>query len=242
MSDVLLALSGLTTGYAGVPVVRDIELVVRAGEVVVLFGPNGAGKSTTLLASSGLLPVMGGRIDLLGAPVDPSRPHHHARRGLAHVPEDRGLFSDLTVAENLRLGVRGAERRTRTTVLARAAELFPRLAALQGQRAGLLSGGEQQMLAMARAIVSEPRLLLVDEMSLGLAPLLVEELLPVMRTIADEHGTGVLLVEQHVHMALAVADRGYLLNHGRVVLDGAAASLAARPDLLAATYLGDTAL
>ncbi len=242
MTDELLHLHGMVTGYAGVPVVRDLDLVVGAGEVVVLFGPNGAGKSTTLLVSSGLLPVLGGSARVFGAAVDPRRPHHHARRGLAHVPEDRGLFHDLTVAENLRLGVRGSDRRARRTVVDRAAELFPRLSALRHQRAGLLSGGEQQMLAMARAIVADPRLLLVDEMSLGLAPLLVEELLPVMRTIAEEHGTGVLLVEQHVHMALEVADRGYLLNHGRVVLEGAASDLAARPDLLAATYLGDSAL
>ncbi len=238
----VLELAGLTTGYAGVPIVRGLDLHVDAGEVVVLFGPNGAGKTTTLLAASGLLPIMGGSITVLGEPVDTTNPYRNARRGIAHVPEDRGLFFDLTVAENLRLGAPSSSRADAQAALDRATSLFPRLGALHARRAGLLSGGEQQMLAVARALVSNPRLLVIDEMSMGLAPLLIQELLPVLREVANMTEAGILLVEQHVHMALAIADRGYLMSRGLVVHEGPASELVDRPDLLAAAYLGDQAL
>jgi branched-chain amino acid transport system ATP-binding protein len=228
---------GLMAGYGGVAVVRDLDLRVGAGEVVALLGPNGAGKTTTLLTLSGLLAPIGGSVDVLGAPVDGTRPHLVARRGLAHVPEDRSLFFDLTVDENLRLGVTGT-RSSRRAAYERAMELLPALRDLGARKAGLLSGGEQQMLAMGRALVSEPKCLLVDEMSLGLAPIIVERLLSTVRDVADQTGCGVLVVEQHVQMALAIADRGYVLSNGRVRLEGSASELSANRELLEESYLG----
>ena len=237
MTDTLLHVNRLSTGYAGVPVVRGLSLEVAAGEVVALLGPNGAGKTTTLMAISGLLPVLDGSISVLGEEVNTRAPFKNARRGLAHVAEDRSLFYDLTVAENLQLGLKGnkAERKIALEV---ALTHFPELARFMDRRAGLLSGGEQQMLAVARALGSSPRLLLVDEMSLGLAPIIVERMLPIVRSIADELRTGVLVVEQHIHMALGIADRAYLLNHGELALEGTAAEFAARKDLLEASYMG----
>jgi branched-chain amino acid transport system ATP-binding protein len=230
----VLRLADLSAGYGGVAVVRHLDLHVEEGEVVALLGPNGAGKTTTLLTVSGLLAPLGGSIDVLGGgPPSTRRPQEVARRGLAHVPEHRALFADLTVAENLRLGRRHGRSDPDLVY-----EHFPALAGLRDRKAGLLSGGEQQMLVLGRAIIGRPRLLLVDEMSLGLAPIVVERLLPVMRHVAHDIGAGVVLVEQHVHLALSVADRAYVLSHGDLVLHGEAAQLAQQPELLASSYLG----
>jgi len=230
-----IQLRGLSAGYAGLPAVRDLSLHVDPGEVVALLGANGAGKTTTLLAISGILPALAGKIEVLGEAVSARTPYRTARRGLAHVPEDRSLFFGLTVHENLKLG--SHDKRSLDVVL----EYFPALKPLLRRRAGLLSGGEQQMLALGRALAAKPRALLVDEMSLGLAPVIVERLLPVLRRIAIETGAGVLFVEQHVRLALEIADRAYVLNHGNLVLESDAADLRGRRDLLEASYLGNIA-
>ncbi len=235
----LLRLRGLAAGYDGVSVVRDLDLTVEEGEVVALLGPNGAGKTTTLLTISGILKPHAGQIEFRQKLVNKSRPHTLAAEGLAHVPDDRGLFPSLTVAEHL--GLASGERPGSSAgriVTEKVIDWFPALGALMDRSAGLLSGGEQQMLALAQAMVREPKLLMVDEMSLGLAPIVVESLLPIVRRIASESGCGVLLVEQHATMALSVADRGYVLSHGDLVASAPAADLLADWESLAANYLG----
>jgi branched-chain amino acid transport system ATP-binding protein len=234
--EVVLDIRGLVAGHDGVPVVRGLDLRVSAGEVVALLGPNGAGKTTTLQTISGLLPVIGGEIEVLGLPPTPRSPHRVARRGVGHVTEDRSLFFDLTARQNLGVGVAGRRRSARA--VERVLGLFPELEPVLDRKAGLLSGGQQQMLALARALVAEPRLLLVDEMSLGLAPIVVQRLLPMVRAVADETGAGVVLVEQHLAMAMEVADSVCLLVHGEVVAEGPTSEMKDRRELFEASYLG----
>jgi branched-chain amino acid transport system ATP-binding protein len=232
-----LNVEGLAAGYFGAPVVRDITLHVTPGEVVTMLGPNGAGKTTTLETIAGLHAPMAGTVSLHGHSVAGTAAHLRARDGLALVPEGRALFFSLTVAEHLKLA-RSKDGVGRSELLT----MLPELEKCWDRKAGLLSGGEQQMLAIGRALVSRPRILLVDEMSLGLAPVIVERLLPILRRAASEMGCAVLFVEQHVALALEIADRAYVLNHGRIVLEGPAEQLRRNRDLITASYLGETAV
>ncbi len=230
----VLALEGLAAGYEGAAVIRELDLTVSAGEVVALLGANGAGKTTTLRAISGLVHPLEGRILYRGEDLAPHSASARARLGIAHVPEGRGLFFGLTVAEHFRLGHRGETLNEEI-----AYQYFPALAELRARRAGLLSGGEQQMLAVGRALARQPTLLLLDELSLGLAPVIVERLLPVVRSYAESSGCAVLLVEQHVHLALEVCARGYVLSHGDLVLARPASELRANRQLIVSSYLGE---
>lgn len=222
---------GLTVGYGPNPVIENLDIVVGAGEVVALLGVNGAGKTTTVRALAGELRPTSGEVWFRGAPTKEPL-HRRAARGMRLITEERSVFMGLSVADNLRLG--GQPRQ-------RCVELFPELEPLMARRAGLLSGGEQQMLTLARAIAAQPVVLLADELSLGLAPLVVERLLAAVRHAAD-HGTGVLLVEQHVRDALEVADRAYVLNRGRVALEGPTSELMGRIEEIEETYLATSAL
>ncbi len=226
MSNVL-TVSDMSTGYSGVPVVREMSLTVDEGEVVCLLGPNGAGKTTTLLALSGELPLSGGEVSMFGVPTtDPL--FQRARNGLSYVTEERSVLKQMTARDNLRVAdVDEAE------VLS----LFPELESRMTTRGGLLSGGEQQMLTLGRALARKPKLLLADELSLGLAPLIVDRLLKAVREAADERGAGVLMVEQHARKALKYADKAVVMRRGRVVLTLPANEAIARIKDIEETYL-----
>jgi branched-chain amino acid transport system ATP-binding protein len=225
----LLECRGLAAGYGDIAVVRDVDLDVAAGEVVALIGPNGAGKTTTLLTLAGELPPIAGEIRFRG--VETKSPlFRRAQRGMGFVTEERSVFMQLSTAENLRVaGVSSVD----------AVAIFPELEPLMRRTAGLLSGGEQQMLTLARALARKPSLLLADELSLGLAPLLVKRLLDTVRRVATEQSTGVLLVEQHVRQALGIADRVYVMQRGKIVISGTVDDVRGRLDEIEATYLSD---
>ena len=233
----LLQVTDLNVHYGGIHALKNVSFSVDEGDVVALIGANGAGKTTTLRAISGLLKPTKGTITLAGKNITGHRAHEIAAAGLAHVPEGRGIFSNLTVDENLQIGA--FLRRDPAGVTkdrARALELFPRLQERLTQNAGTLSGGEQQMLAIARALVARPRILLLDEPSLGLAPTIVQLIFKIVRTIVAE-GTTILLVEQNARMALGVAKTGHVLEVGSLVTSGPAAELA-RDDKIRKAYLG----
>ncbi len=223
----VLSARGLTAGYNGLPAIRDVSLEVAPGEIVALLGANGAGKTTTILTLCGELAPMSGDVTFLGEPTRSSLTQR-ARRGLTLVTEEKSVFMGLTTAENLRLG-RGASERV--------LELFPMLKPHLGRKAGLLSGGQQQILTLGRALASQPKVLLADELTLGLAPIIVSQLLEVLRRVATEQQVGVLLVEQHVRSALSIADRVYVLRRGRVELSGTGPEMRDRIDEIEKMYL-----
>ena len=229
-----LDVRNLTSGYDGVPVVRNVSLHVDSGEMVALLGPNGAGKTTILSTIAGLLKPISGEVEVLGEPTMNAAPHALVKRGLGLLPEDRGIFFQLTVAENLRLNDRSKGKISTDQIF----EYFPALKPLVRRKAGLLSGGEQQMLALGCKLLADPKVLMVDEMSMGLAPIIFNRLLPILSTIASTSGVGVLLVEQHIHAALRSADRAYILSHGEVVMSGSTEELRSNQELLEASYLG----
>jgi len=234
----LLEIRGLRVKYGNVEALHGIDIAVNPGEIVTILGANGAGKSTTLRAVSGLLRPSGGEIWYDGRPAHTVPAHELVRRGIAHAPEGRRIFGTLTVRENLLLG---AFTRTDETGIGETLEwvdqLFPVLASRRKQLAGTLSGGEQQMLAIARALMARPRVLLLDEPSLGLAPLLVKAIFRTIREINEKTGVTVLLVEQNARAALKLAHRGYVIEVGRIVLHDSAAALASDPKVQSA-YLG----
>ena len=223
----LLMARSVMAGHHGHPIVHDLDLEVRPGEVVALLGPNGAGKTTTLRTLSGELPLLGGTVWFNGSVTKESL-HRRARKGLSCVSDNRSIFMKLSTLDNLRVG---------RVDVKRALELFPQLGPLLKRTAGQLSGGEQQMLTLARALARRPKLLLADELSLGLAPLVVTHLLETVRRVANDDGMGVLLVEQHVNQALRYADRVYAMRRGAIVLSGSAAEVGPR---LQEAYLSET--
>jgi branched-chain amino acid transport system ATP-binding protein len=232
----MLAIQSLEVSYGAVRVLRGIAFAFKAGQIVALLGANGAGKTTTLRAISGLVPVSSGQILLEGEDLVGLPPHVIIRKGVALCPEGRRLFANLTVNENLLLGGYGRSKASRSEDFDWVLATFPRLKERLHQQAGTLSGGEQQMVALGRALMSRPRLLLLDEPSLGLAPLLVSEVFRIITEI-NQRGTTVLLVEQNAHAALDIAHFGYVLENGRLVLQGAGEELLAHPHLKEA-YLG----
>ena len=223
----ILDVVDMSTGYSGVPVVKEASFTVSEGEVVCLLGPNGAGKTTTMLALSGELPLQGGTVAMFGAPMtDPL--YARARLGLSYVTEERSVLKQMTAQDNLRVA---------DVDVADVLSLFPELESRMSIRGGLLSGGEQQMLSLGRALARKPKLLLADELSLGLAPLIVDRLLKAVREAADTRGTGVLMVEQHARKALKYADKALVMRRGRIVLSLPAPEAIARIREIEESYL-----
>jgi branched-chain amino acid transport system ATP-binding protein len=233
-----LRVSGLRVSYGAIEAVKSIDLEVQSGELVALIGANGAGKTTTLKAIAGLLP-WSGSIEVFGEPIRAVPAHQLLTRGLSLVPEGRGLFARMTVAENLQMGAFTRRDAQVAEDFDKMYERFPRLKERSRQLAGTLSGGEQQMLAMARALMSNPRLLLLDEPSMGLSPILVERIFSVIREVSDR-GISILLVEQNARLALEIAHRGYVMESGELSLSGPASSLLHDARVREA-YLGESA-
>jgi branched-chain amino acid transport system ATP-binding protein len=233
----LLEARGLAVAYGGIQAVRGIDLTVRQGELVTLIGANGAGKTTTLKALAGLLKPRAGTVHYEGRDITGKPAHELVHLGLALVPEGRGVFARLTIEENLAMGAYTRRDAALASDFDRAYTLFPRLAERRRQLAGTLSGGEQQMLAIARALMSRPKLLLLDEPSMGLAPIMVQKIFETIRTIAAE-GVTLLLVEQNAKLALEVCSRGYVMETGAIVLEDQAQALLVNPQVRKA-YLGE---
>ncbi len=231
----VLSCHGLDVGYGKLAVARGIDLALESGQVTSILGPNGAGKTTLLLTLSGFLAPLAGEVEFMGHKVKRASAQKMNQLGVVLVPDSRALFTQLNPIENLRLGTRAGG-----LAMDEVLDLFPALQRRAKIRTGLLSGGEQQMLAMARALVQGPKVLLIDEMSMGLAPVIVEQLVPIVRHVADQSGAAVVLVEQHVKLALEVADRALVLVHGDVVLTDTGAALQAHPQALEDAYLGRT--
>lgn len=232
----MLEVSGLHVYYGAIHALKGVSITIAEGEMVTLLGANGAGKTTALRAISGLLRASRGAIRLAGRPLDGIEPHEIVRRGVAHVPEGRKVFSRLTVRENLAVGAYTQDARRIESDLDFAFALFPRLKERRPQLAGTLSGGEQQMLAIARALMAKPKLLLLDEPSMGLAPLLVEQIFETIQEI-NRQGMTILLVEQNAAIALAISQRGYVLETGTILLEGKASDLV-HNDRVREAYLG----
>ena len=235
MTDAL-RLEGLTVARGGRPVVHEVTFDIAPGEVTALLGPNGAGKSTLVLAVAGVLKPLAGSVALGGRELSGRRPESIRRAGVAVVPEGRRLLSDLTVEDNLQVATYSLSREDAKTGRAYALELFPELGKRSSAAARSLSGGEQQMLVLAQALVSQPRFVLIDELSLGLAPVIVKRLVPTIRTVA-ESGVGVLLIEQFATVALELANRAHVMDRGRLRFSGLASELKTRPELLQSSYL-----
>jgi branched-chain amino acid transport system ATP-binding protein len=234
----LLSVDRLAVSYGDSQVLVDVGFELQQGEIVALVGANGAGKTTLLRTLTGLVAPRSGAINFDGRPILATPPYERARLGLAMVPEGRRLFQGLSVRQNLELGCRAAPDQTRKVEdIDFVFTLFPELVRLQNRLSGLLSGGEQQMCAIGRALMARPKMLLIDEMSLGLAPVIVERIAGVIRTINSDRGVSILLVEQDVGLALEIATRGYVLDTGRIIIDGASADLLLRDDIRTA-YLG----
>jgi branched-chain amino acid transport system ATP-binding protein len=235
--ELMLKLDDVHTHYGRIRALQGISIEVNRGEIVTLIGSNGAGKTTTLKTISGLLHPREGTVTFEGKDISQTPAHELVRAGIGHAPEGRRIFSRLTVYENLQMGGFTRTSAERTEDLERSLTLFPRLRERLSQKGGSLSGGEQQMLAISRALMSRPRLLLLDEPSLGLAPILVQQIFSLIKEI-NQQGTTVLLVEQNALQALAVADRGYVLQTGKIILADTAAALIQNPDVRRA-YLGE---
>jgi len=238
MAQTLLKVSGLRVAYGGIQAVKGVDFEVREGELVSLIGSNGAGKTTTMKAITGTLPLAGGDIEYLGKSIQGQGPWDLVRQGLAMVPEGRGVFTRMTITENLLMGA--YIRRDKAGIAAdveKVFTIFPRLRERKDQLAGTMSGGEQQMLAMGRALMSRPKLLLLDEPSMGLSPIMVDKVFEVVRDVYAQ-GVTILLVEQNASRALALADRGYVMESGLITMTGHGNDLLADPKVRAA-YLGE---